>query len=177
VDGLSLQQRIAGVPVGAEGLRMLPGIAGERAPFWRPEARGEVRGWRVEHRREHFFRAAMEATAYRAARLVGEMIATGLSLSTVRLAGGGSAMPLWNRIRAGAFGQVGVPETVVCSSGEATLVGSAIFSELALAGGDPEQVSRVWVPEVAPVEPPATEGQASLAAEYDRMFTELEAGA
>lgn len=162
---------------GAGGLRVLPGIAGERAPFWLPEAAGAVRGWRREHRREHFFRAAMEATAFRVARIAREMMSAGASFSTVRLAGGGSGSPLWNTIRAAALAAEGVQETVAASAGEATLIGSAIFCDIALCGADPLESTRRWAPAAATVEPLGGEDQAALAREYDELFNELEEGA
>lgn len=171
-----LEREIAEVGVGAEGLRMLPGIGGERAPFWLPEAAGALRGWRAEHRRQHFFRAAMEATAFRLARVAGEMQECGASFSMVRLAGGGSASELWNRIRAGALASAGVAETGAGSTEEATLIGSGIFCELALIGGDPVEATQHWAPPVTRVEPVGGSAEAALAREYDRLFEQLEEG-
>lgn len=177
VSVFQLERDAESAGVGAAGLRILPGVAGERAPFWLPGSAGAVRGWRAAHRREHFFRAAMEATAFRVARIAREMMSAGASFSTVRLSGGGTGSPVWNSVRAGALAAAGVEETVVASEGEATLVGSGILCDLALSGEDPREVTRRWASPVTMVDPPSREEQVSLALEYDALFNELEEGA
>ena len=58
-----LKAEAAEVPLGAEGLLVLPYLAGERTPVFDPDARGLVAGLTLRHSRAHLFRAAYEGIA------------------------------------------------------------------------------------------------------------------
>ena len=61
-DLLNLQA--AKVPVGSEGLIILPFLMGERTPIWDTRARGVIFGLSLIHSKGHLVRAMMEAVAY-----------------------------------------------------------------------------------------------------------------
>ena len=166
------EEQIAGVGPGAQGLRILPSLAGERSPFWLPEASGAVYGWQEKHRREHFFRAVMEATACRVAVIARELMRAGAELRSVRLSGGAAASGVWNRIRAATLRSLGVEEVVALPHSEATLLGTALFCESALTGTQLRELSRRRFSPGDPVEvePGWVEAYAGLVEEYERLY-------
>ena len=52
------------MPLGAEGLLVVPYLAGERTPVFDPEARGLIAGLTLRHGRGHLFRACYEGIAF-----------------------------------------------------------------------------------------------------------------
>jgi sugar (pentulose or hexulose) kinase len=61
-DLLNLQA--AKVPVGSDGLIILPFLMGERTPIWDPNARAVIFGLTLSHSKGHLIRAMMEGVAY-----------------------------------------------------------------------------------------------------------------
>ncbi|MEP6895216.1 MAG: xylulokinase [Chloroflexota bacterium] len=115
------------VPAGSEGLIMLPCMMGAMAPTWNALARGTFMGFTLAHRREHFCRAILEASAYAIRDITDQMLRMGLPLDEMRVVGGGARSPLWRQIKADVTGlPVSITDTV-----ETTALGAAI---LALAG-------------------------------------------
>src|SRR5262245_52748983 len=63
----SMQELIADaakVPVGADGLVILPYLLGERAPIWNANARGAYFGLNIKHEKAHLVRATIEGILY-----------------------------------------------------------------------------------------------------------------
>lgn len=58
-DGMLLELA-RDVPIGADGLVMLPFLMAERAPLWNPTIPGAFLGVRRSHTRDYFVRAAVE---------------------------------------------------------------------------------------------------------------------
>jgi len=115
------------VPAGSDGLIMLPCLMGAMAPTWNALARGTFMGFTLAHRREHFCRAILEASAYAIRDITDQMLRMGLPLQEIRAVGGGARSPLWRQIKADVTGlPVSITETV-----ETTALGAGI---LALAG-------------------------------------------
>lgn len=52
------------IPVGSEGLIVLPYLMGERTPIWDNDARGTVFGLSLYHTKSHLVRAMLEGVAY-----------------------------------------------------------------------------------------------------------------
>jgi len=122
-----LNQAAASVPAGSEGLIMLPCLMGAMTPTWNALARGTFMGFTLAHRREHFCRAVLEASAYAVRDITDEMMKMGLALEEIRIVGGGARSPLWRQIKADVTGlPVSITQTV-----ETTSLGAGI---LALAG-------------------------------------------
>ena len=55
---------------GSGGVRILPGITGVGAPWWRPDARGTIAGLTAGTKREQVARAALEGIAWRVADVI-----------------------------------------------------------------------------------------------------------
>jgi xylulokinase len=114
----------AKVPAGSEGLLMLPCLMGSVTPTWNALARGVFYGFTMAHRREHFIRAIMEASAYALRDITDRMQAIGLGLEEIRAVGGGARSSLWRQIKADVTGlPVTLTETV-----ETTALGAAMLA-------------------------------------------------
>jgi len=138
VDPYELLNQAAGsVPPGSEGLIMLPCLMGAMAPTWNALARGTFMGFTLAHRREHFCRAVLEASAYAVRDITDQMKKMDLPLEEIRVVGGGARSPLWRQIKADVIGlPVSITQTVETTSLGAAilaLVGSGIAESLALA--------------------------------------------
>ena len=55
-----IDEAVAGVPAGADGVLFLPYMLGERTPWWNPNARGAFIGLNLATRREDMLRAVLE---------------------------------------------------------------------------------------------------------------------
>jgi sugar (pentulose or hexulose) kinase len=133
---------IAALRPGCDGLMVLPGISGERAPYWLEDVGGGVLGLRTEHRIEHILRATMESTAYRSAELLDIMHRSGIRVDKVRVVGGTARNDNWNQIRSDVWGKAVEKPNVE----EATLLGAAMFCCSALEPGRGlKDIAREWI--------------------------------
>lgn len=97
-----LNEQAEKVPVGSEGLIVLPYFMGERSPVWDSDAKGTVVGLSLAHTKAHLYRAFLEAVAY---SLRDAMNATGDDLGkSILLAGGVTKSKLWRQIFADVTG-------------------------------------------------------------------------
>jgi xylulokinase len=96
-------------------------------PTWNALARGVFSGFTLAHRRGHFVRSVMEASAYALRDITDGMQAMGLALKQIRAVGGGARSSLWRQIKTDVTGlPVSLLQTV-----ETTALGAGL---LALAG-------------------------------------------
>jgi sugar (pentulose or hexulose) kinase len=118
----SITKAAAAVAAGSDGLLFLPYLQGERVPNL-PGATGALLGMRHDNLTPgHLFRAAIEGATLGLVSGIERMKRLGLSVSSVRVVGGGSKNPLWRQIIADAL-QVRV-ETLV--EPESAALGGAI---------------------------------------------------
>lgn len=90
------------IPVGSEGLVVLPYFMGERAPVWNSDAKGTIFGLSLVHSKGHLFHAFQEAVCY---ALRHSMEATGRDLGDyVVIAGGVTNSPDWVQMFADVTG-------------------------------------------------------------------------
>ncbi|MDQ7822306.1 MAG: FGGY-family carbohydrate kinase [Candidatus Eremiobacteraeota bacterium] len=100
-------------PPGAKGLFFLPYLAGARAPWWDPHARGVFFGLSLAHRREDLARAIIEGVAYEIASITKLFKGEGASLGAVTTSGGQARSSFWSQIKADVTGlPVKVPRIV-----------------------------------------------------------------
>jgi xylulokinase len=127
----------AAVPPGADGLTMLPHLAGAFSPEYEPAARGVFAGFTLAHTRGHFVRAILEAVAFMLRRNVELLAQAGASAAEIRSHGGGARSRLWNQIKADVCGLpiVTLAGEDAAIRGDAMLAGVAVgaFSDLAEA--------------------------------------------
>jgi len=99
-----LTERASKAPIGSEGLVFLPYLAGERAPYPDPNARGVFVGLSLRHGKDHLVRAVLEGVAFGLRDSLEIMRDLGLPIRQIRASGGGARSPLWRQILADVFG-------------------------------------------------------------------------
>jgi xylulokinase len=152
----------ARVPAGADGLVFLPYLAGERSPIWDPDARGAFVGLTLRHDRAHLARAVLEATAFAVRHVAEPILAGGVPVSVMRVAGGPARTDAWNQIKADVTGfPVEVPRIL-----EAAVAGSAI---LAATGTGAHPDLRSAIAAMATIDR-RIEPDPERAATYDRTY-------
>ena len=158
----ALLDEAAGTPPGAEGLVFLPYLAGERSPIWDPDARGVLAGLTLAHGRGHVARAIVEASALAIRHVAAPMLATGVSVTAMRVCGGPARSPFWNQVKADVTGfRVMVPAVL-----EAAVLGSSILAAVGVGIHDALPGAIASMTRIdARIEP-----RAELAPVYDRLF-------
>jgi len=97
-----LNEQAATIPVGSEGLIVLPYFMGERSPIWDSDAKGTMVGLSLAHTKAHIYRAFLEAVAF---SLRDAVEATGENVGEyILLAGGVTKSKLWRQIFADVTG-------------------------------------------------------------------------
>jgi glycerol kinase len=104
------------------GARVLPGLAGVGAPWWRPDARAVLSGLHGGSSRAHVARAALEGIAWRVADVVAAL-REGVDVRSLRVDGGLTNEPLLLQLQADA---IGVP--VEAAGADATVLGAAVLA-------------------------------------------------
>jgi xylulokinase len=133
-----LNMQAAKVPLGSDGLIILPYLMGERTPIWDTQARGVIFGLSLTHGKGHLVRAMMEAVAYAlydSYRLIKD---AGLKINyPLILNEGGAVSKLWRQIITDVFN---VPTVLVkrrtgAPFGDAILAGVAtgVFKDFSVA--------------------------------------------
>lgn len=124
--------RLAREVESSAGARVLPGLAGVGAPWWKPDARAVLAGIHGGTTRAHVARAALEGIAWRVADVV-EAIRETVEVAKLRVDGGVTNEPLMLELQADSIGApveaAGADATVL---GAAALggVGAGVFSSL-----------------------------------------------
>jgi glycerol kinase len=106
----------------AGGVRVLPGITGVGAPWWRSDARGAIAGLRASTRRAEVARAALEGIAWRVADVIAA-VRESVPVEALRVDGGLTNEPALLALQADA---IGVP--VERGPADATAAGAAALA-------------------------------------------------
>jgi xylulokinase len=111
------------VPLGSDGLLILPYFAGERTPVFDPDARGLIVGLTLRHRRGHLFRAGYEGVGFGVRQILEFLENAGEPIHRVIAVGGGTKARLWTQIVSDITGRTQiVPEqTIGASYGDALM--------------------------------------------------------
>ena len=104
------------------GVRVLPGLAGIGAPWWKPDARAVLAGIHGGTERAQVARAALEGIAWRVADVVAAMRES-VEVSSLRVDGGLTNEPLLLQLQADA---IGAP--VEAAGADATVLGAAVLA-------------------------------------------------
>ena len=132
--------KLARAAESSAGARVLPGLAGIGAPWWRPNARAVISGIYGGTTRENVARAALEGIAWRVADVVAAIKETS-PVETLRVDGGLTNEPLLLQLQAD---MIGAP--VEAAGVDATVLGAA-----ALAGVGAKVIgSLTELPEMLP---------------------------
>ncbi|MDJ0661297.1 MAG: FGGY-family carbohydrate kinase [Crocosphaera sp.] len=127
-----LSKAAGDIPVGSQGLLMLPYWQGVMNPHWNDSARGAFVGLSGAHTRAHMFRALMEGLALEQ-RLSTSAVEEALGQKVERYIaiGGGAASDLWRQIFANATGKVVARSSTVEASslgaGNCAAIGAGWF--------------------------------------------------
>jgi xylulokinase len=107
--GLTLHQHLdrlaEAVPPGAEGVRFLPYLLGEKTPVHDPAARGAISGLTLSHGLGHLWRALLEAYAYAIVHHVEVLNDIGYPTEVFLASDGGASSRTWMRIVADVLQQ------------------------------------------------------------------------
>jgi glycerol kinase len=106
---------------GNGGARVLPGLAGVGAPWWKPDARAVLAGMHGGTTRAHVARAALEGIAWRVADVVAAMRESS-EVDSLRVDGGLTNEPLLLQLQADTIGV-----RVDAAGADATVLGAAVL--------------------------------------------------
>jgi xylulokinase len=163
-----LNLEAAKVPVGSEGLIVLPFLMGERTPIWDALSRCVVFGLSLNHTKGHLVRAMMEGVAYAmydSFRLIQE---SGLKLNLPLVMNeGGAISVMWRQIIADVFD---VPIVLVKRRIGAPF-GDAILAGVATGVLPGFEVAQEWAEYVEPMEPDPENHERYM--EYHRLYRRL----
>jgi sugar (pentulose or hexulose) kinase len=165
-DLLNLQA--AKVPVGSEGLIILPFLMGERTPIWDTRARGVIFGLSLTHTKGHVVRAMMEAVAYAlfdSYRLIKQ---AGLKINhPIVLNEGGAVSNLWRQIITDVFNA----PTVLVKRRTGAPFGDAILAGVATGVLKDFSVAKEWVEYIDRMEP--NQGNHDQYMEYFDLYKQI----
>ncbi|NPV53042.1 MAG: hypothetical protein HPY71_05915 [Firmicutes bacterium] len=141
----------------------LPYLRGERAPIWDPLAKGVFLGVTREHGRADFIRAVLEGVAFSVRHvLTTAEESSGVTATSVALAGGGARNGEWSQVRADVLGRpVEVLEVV-----ESGTLGAAILASVGAGIYESVRQATEGMVKIASVYEPSTGGRG----EYDELF-------
>ena len=138
----TLDAEAAAVPAGADGLRLLPYLQGERTPVWDAGARGAFVGLSLVHGRGHLYRAVLEGVAVSFRHCAEIATEKGLRLREVIAVNGGARSAVWRQILCDALG---VPLHYV-PDGAGAPAGGALLAGIAVGLVDGVAAARRWRP-------------------------------
>jgi xylulokinase len=123
-----LTEMAESVGAGADGLIVLPHLAGASCPHSNPDARGVLHGLNLTHGEAHVVRAIMESVAFAMLENIEVLESLGIRASKIIAIGGGSRSRLWLQMLADAANvKVVKPEVE-----ESALLGGAVLSATSL---------------------------------------------
>ncbi|MEM9220971.1 MAG: FGGY family carbohydrate kinase [Pseudomonadota bacterium] len=113
------------IPIGSDGVMVLPYWSGVMDPHWNVDARGVIIGLSASHHPVHIYRAVLEAITLDQVRRTRTMEgAMGSAVDHYVAIGGGAASPLWRQMLADASGK----PVLVSSTNEASALGAAMIA-------------------------------------------------
>jgi sugar (pentulose or hexulose) kinase len=124
----NLEEEAKQIPMGSEGLLILPYWNAVMNPYWDPYARGCIIGLSSSHHRGHLYRAILEGIAMEQS-LATEYVeqAVGGKIQEFALIGGGAKSALWRQIIADTCGK----RIIRMASEEASSLGAGISAAVA----------------------------------------------
>lgn len=156
------------VPVGSDGLVILPYLMGERTPIWDTAARGVIFGLSLNHTKGHVVRAMMEAVAYAlydSYRLIKQ---AGLKINyPIVLNEGGAVSKLWRQIITDVFN---VP-TVLVKRRTGAPFGDAILAGVATGVFKDFSVAKEWAEYIDELTPDSTNHERYM--EYFALYKQI----
>jgi xylulokinase len=147
-----LNMEAAKVPVGSDGLIVLPFLMGERTPIWDALSRTMIFGLSLNHTKGHVVRAMMEGVAYAMYHSFSLIKEAGLKINLPLVMNeGGAVSKLWRQIITDVFN---VPIVLVKRRTGAPF-GDAILAGVATGVFPGFGVAKEWAEYIEPMEPNA----------------------
>jgi xylulokinase len=168
-----LNLEAAQVPVGSEGLIVLPFLMGERSPIWDALSRTVIFGLSLNHSKGHVVRAMMEGVAYAMYHSFSMLREAGLQINLPLVMNeGGAISVLWRQIIADVFD---IPIVLVKRRTGAPF-GDAILAGVATGVFPDFTIAKAWAEYIEPMEPdPANHERYMEYFElYKRLYQHLE---
>ncbi len=145
-----LNMEAAKVPVGSDGLIVLPFLMGERSPIWDALSRTMIFGLSLDHGKGNLVRAMMEGVAYAMYHSFSLLQEAGLQINLPLVMNeGGAVSKMWRQIIADVFN---VPIVLVKRRTGAPF-GDAILAGVATGVFEDFSVAREWAEYIEPMEP------------------------
>jgi sugar (pentulose or hexulose) kinase len=127
-DWERLEQEAASVPLGSEGLLLVPHFSGCMTPYWDGGARGVMLGLSGSHKRPQLYRALLEGLTLEQVMMTqGVENFSGRSIREYVLTGGGANNKLWGQMVADVSGK----HVLHPHSTEATNLGAGMLAAVA----------------------------------------------
>lgn len=166
-----LELEAANIPIGANGLLMLPYWQGVMTPHWNDAARGAYIGLSGTHSRAHMFRALMEGLAMEQHLCISAAEETlKVPIKTVIAIGGGAKSQVWRQIFSDVMGKtIARADTVEASSlgaGICAAVAAGWFTDFTLAS----KAMSGRIVEVSEPNPEAHARYLELVAVYEKIY-------
>ena len=149
-------------PPGAGDLLFLPYLLGERSPRWDEKARGAFFGLSMSHGRPEIVRAVLEGVTYNLRVILEAFLQQGVSISAMRVIGGGAKSTTWRQLMADIYG---LPVQSPALLAEATSFGAALAGGIGVGLYKSFDLARELTPVVATALPNPTPKPV-----YDRMY-------
>jgi sugar (pentulose or hexulose) kinase len=158
---------VAQIPVGCEGVTVLPHFMGDTPPNGSPQSRGAILGLSLGHTRAHLARAIMEACACLLNERMQPFRTQQIAIESVRSMGGGAKNDLWLQMKADLLG-ISVERPAVK---ETANLGAAMLAAVAV-GQFPDLVeaSAAWYRPEAVFRP--DESKAAIYQEVYQRYTQ-----
>jgi xylulokinase len=122
-----IDEAVASVPAGSNGVLFLPYMLGERTPWWNPNARGAFVGLSLATRREDMLRAVIEGITMNLGIIV-NIFRGHVPIDAITVIGGGARSEVWRQIMADVYG---CPVQSLNFLEEATSMGAAVIGGVA----------------------------------------------
>jgi xylulokinase len=158
----------AKVPVGSEGLIVLPFLMGERSPIWDALSRMVIFGLSLNHGKGHVVRAMMEGVAYAMYHSYSLLQEAGLPINLPLVMNeGGAISVLWRQIIADVFN---IP-IVLAKRRTGAPFGDAILAGVATGVFRDFSIAKEWAEYIEPMEP--NPGNHARYMEYFQLYKRL----
>jgi xylulokinase len=128
-------------PLGSEGLLFLPYLTGERTPHPDPKARGGFIGLNLRHSKAHLTRAVLEGITFGLRDSMELMKQNTVSISELRVNGGGARSLFWRQMIADIFGY----PVVTVNSIDGPAYGAAIMAASGVLKQDISALCQQWI--------------------------------
>ncbi|WP_135554214.1 xylulokinase [Paenibacillus cymbidii] len=148
-------------PIGSEGLLFLPYLTGERTPHPDPQARGAFIGLNMRHTKAHLTRAVLEGITFGLRDSLELMKASSVSVSELRVSGGGARSPFWRQMIADIFGY----PVVTVNSTDGPAYGAAVMAASGVSGESIASLCDRWIAVTDRTEPSPERREA-----YERYY-------